>query len=271
MIPGVIGKKFFKMDFFVITGASKGIGRAIAEELAKDGKNLILLARSEDLLREIAEDYQKKYNITAHFLALDLLKPESMDRLIDFINNHHYQIEGLINNAGFGLFGRFDKLEFGIIQKMMSLNQMVIVRYSYGMIPLRNKHKKFYIMNIASTASFQPVPYFSIYAATKAFVLSFSRALKEELRKQNISVSCLCPGPTDTEFFNKAEANQGILNSDIIKMSPVTVARKGVKGMFNSEGIIIPGFHNKLNYFGSKLLPIRWIIKIVELILRPKN
>jgi uncharacterized protein len=259
------------MDFFVVTGASKGIGKAIAEELASIGKNLILVARSEDILKEMTVDFFEKYNVVVKYFSLDLTLPESVTEISQFLVLHNHEVEGLVNNAGFGIFGRFDQIDIAKTKAMLYLNLNLVVELSHALIHLRNKNKKFYILNIASTAAFQPVPYFSIYSASKSFVLFFSRALKEEMKEVNVSISCLCPGPTDTSFFNKAKANEGVLSSDWIKMSAGKVAKSGLKGMLREKGIIVPGFQNKLNYFGAKFLPVSWILKLIEIVLRPKN
>lgn len=252
------------MGYFIVTGATKGIGKAIAEVLAQKKKDLVLIARSEDILQSMASDFSEKYQIKVHFLVIDLLQPDCLEKIESFIVSQALEIEGLVNNAGLGKWGRFDKMDLKRIKAMMKLNLDIVVGLTHKVINLRKGQSPLYILNVSSTASFQPVPDFSIYAASKIFVLSFSRAIREELKPYKIFVSCVCPGPTKTEFFDKAKASHSIMNSDLIKMRPNAVAKAAVKGLFNKKGIIIPGFQNKLNYFGSKVFPVGFIMKLVK-------
>lgn len=256
------------MGFFIITGATKGIGKAIAEGLAQRGKNLILIARSEDILRWLSLDFADKYKVQVLYLVLDLTQADFIKNIEGFIVTKGLEVEGLVNNAGFGKWGRFDKMKIDKVKAMMRLNMSATVELTHKILNLRKGHQPLYVLNIASTASFQPVPYFSVYAASKIFILSFSRALREELKQEKVYVSCLCPGPTRTEFFSKAEASHTLLNSGIVTMKPEKVARSAIKGMFKKKEIIIPGLQNKINYFGSKIFPVSLVLKIVKAIMK---
>ena len=242
--------------FALVTGASKGIGKAIAEELAARGHSLVLIARSENTLAETAFNISKKFQVEVKYLVADLGDSKSPQFIFNWCRANNYPINILVNNAGFGLSGAFNKYPIEESLNMMQVNMHAPVHLSHLFIPELAIHPKSYILNVASSAAYQPVPGLSLYAASKIFILNFSRGLKQELKSSNISVSCVCPGATDTEFIVRANVGvRGQKSAELVNMSPKQVAIIAINGMFNNEAEIIAGWLNKLNVFLAWLLP----------------
>jgi short-subunit dehydrogenase len=190
--------------YAVITGASKGIGKSIAIALAKRGYHLLLIARSGDELNRLSQEIGIQFNVDVNTLAIDLAQPEAAKNVSEWINQQKYRIAVLVNNAGYGLWGAFAALNLEEQMQMCQLNMDTVVRLSYLLLPLLSKEKQAYILNVSSTAAYQAVPTLAVYSATKAFVLSFTRALRYELKNTPVSVTCLSPGPFDTGFAHRA-------------------------------------------------------------------
>ena len=245
------------MSYALITGASKGIGKAIAEELAQKGFNILLVARSENLLRENAEEIKKKFKVQCDYLPEDLADPASVQQIFNWCNENHYPVSVLVNNAGFGICGPFDNSSLPENMNMMQVNMVTPVLLCQAFIPLLRQQQKAYILNVGSTTAYHAIPLMALYAATKVFVLRFSRGLHEELKKTNISVTCVCPGTTDTDFSYQARVNpKAIKTGEKVSMSPAAVARIAVKGMMQKKKEVVPGFINKLTVFLVWLLPL---------------
>ena len=234
-------------EYAVVTGASKGIGRAISILLAKKGYKLVLIARSEAELKLLTGEISTD---ALHF-AIDLSEPGAAKKVADFCNDIPVSI--LINNAGYGLWGNFDEVDIQQQLNMLQLNINAVVELTYYLLPKLKKQPS-YILNVASTAAYQAVPTLAVYAATKAFVLSFSRALRVELKESGVSVSCLCPGPTDTGFAQRAGMDALADLAEKFNMQPVEVAKLGIEGMFQQKAEIIPGFLNKLSAIGARYI-----------------
>lgn len=243
------------MEYALITGASKGIGKAIAYELAKRGYNLILTARSEDLLASLSEDIEKSHDVKAVYYAVDLAESGSAKELADWCTQNDYQLKILVNNAGFGLWGSFDKLPLDEQLNSMNLNMTAVVSLTHHLIPNLKKNKKAYILNVASVAAMIAIPTFSIYAATKAFLLSFSRSLSQEIGRKGIVVSCVCPGATESEFLDRAGMRSLGKTADTFGMSAESVAEIAIRGMLKGKTEIIPGLINKVAAGALKLSP----------------
>src|SRR5678815_4569526 len=192
------------MNTTLITGASTGIGAAFARKLAARGRNVLLVARSEDKLIALCNELGRLTSIRAQYLTLDLEQPDAAAQLFEETQRRDLEIDMLINNAGFGSMGDFAKLDLNRELEMLQLNIRALVELTHLFLGPMRERKRGTIINVASTASFQPVPYKATYAATKAFVLSFSEALWEENRQFGIHVMALCPGVTDTNFFAAA-------------------------------------------------------------------
>jgi short-subunit dehydrogenase len=244
------------MEYALITGASKGIGRAIARELAARGFNVLLVARSEELLAQLATEISSRHNVKADYLALDLSTGEAPRNVCDWCRARGYDISVLVNNAGYGLSGPFEKYPLSEHLNMMQLNMATLVGMTRLLLPELHQRKRAYILNIASSAAYQAVPKLSLYAATKAFVLAFSRGLHQELAKTTVSVTCVSPGATDTDFPNRAQLGEkGLKAAEKFNMPPETVAALAVKGMLAGKAEVITGFINKLGAAMAWLLP----------------
>jgi uncharacterized protein len=251
------------MPFALITGASKGIGKAIACELANRGYDLLLVARSADLLQQAADEITESTKRECRYLAIDLAKPESPEAVFDWCSKSNFVISVLINNAGYGLSGSFENYSIEQHREMLQVNINTLVELTRLFLPFFRKQQAAYILNIGSTAAYQAVPLLTAYAASKAFVLSFSRGLSQELKSSSVSVTCICPGPTDTNFVNRANIGvKGQKAAERFNMSPVVVARIAVKSLFNKKTEVITGGVNKINAFFAWILP-KQVVEIV--------
>lgn len=248
--------------YALITGASNGIGKAMAIVLAKKKYNLLLVARSADDLSLLAEQLKEQYQIDVRYLSIDLSGFNSSIEVYKWCSSITSSLSVLINNAGYGLWGDFENLALDEQQNMLRLNINTVVELSHHLLTLLKQERSAYILNISSTAAYQAVPTLALYAASKAFVLSYSRALRYELKDSSISVSCLCPGPTATGFADRAGMSALADLADKFNMTSADVAAIGIKGMFNKKAEIIPGFLNKLSAFGAIHLPKSLIERI---------
>ena len=192
------------MPFALVTGASKGIGKSIAELLAARGYDLLLVARSADLLENVSIEIHNKTSRNCQWFAVDLSGDQAAESVFAWCEKNQYEVAVLVNNAGYGLSGLFEKYSEQEHADMLHVNIITLTKLTRLFLPSMLKLKAGYILNIASTAAYQAVPYLTAYAASKAYVLSFSRGLWQELRKTSVSVTCICPGPTDTNFVHRA-------------------------------------------------------------------
>ncbi|MEO0312048.1 MAG: hypothetical protein RIQ89_1705 [Bacteroidota bacterium] len=234
--------------FAIVTGASQGIGAAIAIELAQRGFSLLLIARSETKLLAVKNDLSK-FQIQAFTLALDLTQPNAMSKITEFIQENQITPTVLVNNAGYGLWGTFENLPLSAQENMMHLNMVVPVKITHALLPILKQQPQAYILNVASTAAYQAVPTLSIYAATKSFMLVFSRGLRKELADSNVSVTTLSPGATKTGFMDRAGMKHPLLvkRANQFSMSMEAVAAFGVKSMLTKKNEVIPGWINKIS------------------------
>lgn len=255
------------MKATLITGASGGIGEAFARRLAAEKHNLVLAARSEAKLHDLCDDLMLRHQITAHYVAVDLNEPEAARRLFGETERHGMQIDWLINNAGFGSMGDFANLDLKRELEMIDLNISALVALTHRYLRGMRERKSGTIINVASTASFQPVPFMATYAATKAFVRSFSEAVAEENRPYGITVTALCPGPTDTNFFDVADAKPLQIKG---MQSPEAVVETALKAVKSGKSSVISGW---TNYVGSVLgtfAPNQLVTRAIGNVLRPK-
>jgi len=247
-------------EYALITGASKGIGKSIALLLAKQGYNLLLVARSENELAELSANIRSTYYVDAFYFAVDLSAPGAAEQIATWCSQKPVSI--LVNNAGYGLWGDFETLDLAGQMSMIKVNIDALVELCYYFIPVLRPQKQAYILNVASTAAYQAVPTLAIYAATKAYVLSFSRALRYELKDSPVSVSCLCPGPTDTGFAQRAGMEALAELAAKFNMSADDVAGIGLKGMFRKKAEIIPGILNKVSAAAVAFSPKSFIERV---------
>lgn len=233
--------KSFKGTTALITGASSGIGEAFAHRLAaREGTNLILTARSEDKLKRLAKALSEKYGVSIHVFPGDLSHEDMPLQLYDQVRNKGLSVDLLINNAGFGKWGRFLAEDYKTYQEMLRLNINSLVGLTYLFIPEMLKKGNGGVINVASTAAFQPVPYIATYSASKAFVLSFSEALYGEYKNSGLTILALCPGYTSTNFFAEAHADTSGLSFE----TPEEVADAGINAFIKGRNYHISGTSN---------------------------
>lgn len=243
-------------SYALITGASKGIGKAIAEELASRKTNILLVARSESLLAELAAYLTGAYGVQAGYLAIDLTAPGAAQQIWEWVNQQGLRVHVLVNNAGYGLSGRFTDYTAPEHADMLQVNNRVPVELCSLFLPMLKQQTTGYILNIASSAAYQAVPGLGTYAASKAFVLFFSRALQYELRRSNVSVTVVSPGGTATDFANRAKVGKKAVRAgEKLNMTPNAVAKLAVNAMYARKTELITGFVNKLGAFFVWLLP----------------
>jgi short-subunit dehydrogenase len=253
----------------LITGASGGIGYELASIHAENGGNLVLVARSQEKLDELKKELEKKYKITVHIILKDLSLHGSAYEVYNKVNDLNIEVDYLINNAGFGDFRHFVDSDWPKQEKMISLNVTALTHLTRLFLPhmvLRGSGK---IMNVASVASFSPGPSMSVYFATKAYVLSFSEALAEELRGKGITVTALCPGSTESNFHSVA--NDGIIRKERKMPSSREVAEYGYRSMMNGKVVAVPGFMNSLMAASVRFLPRSFVVKAVRRIQEGKH
>ena len=235
------------MKHALITGASRGIGRALALEFARRGYDLLLVARSADQLAELAAEVATQHQRQAKILALDLTAPDAAATVAAWATAQTTKLAVLVNNAGYGLFGRFEELPLADQQNMLQLNMLLPVALTHALLPALRRQPQAYVLNVASTAAYQAVPALTLYAASKSFLLSFSRGLRFELKGGPVSVSCLCPGATVTTFADRAGMGTELQKAAAkVSMSAEAVAEAAVTGLLNGEAEIIPGIFNKV-------------------------
>jgi len=235
----------------LITGASSGIGEEFARLCAADGYDLALVARTGSRLEELAKELSKAHSIQAQPFTADLADPEAREAV--FRQTRGMGIEILINNAAFGLRGPFAETDWWMEDRMIHVNITALAQLTKMFLPEMLKKRSGRILNVASTAGFVPGPFMSVYYASKAFVLSFSHAVANEVAGSGVTVTVLCPGPTDTRFKETA----GIANSTLFKgpvMSAAEVANIGYKGMMAGRVEVVAGPRNRLVAFGSRLV-----------------
>ena len=240
------------MNTTLITGASSGIGAAFARKLAARGRNVFLVARSEDKLIALCNELGRLTSIRAQYLALDLQEPDAGVQLLEETRKRELEIDMLINNAGFGSMGDFTKLDLDRELEMIQLNIRSLVDLTYRfLIPMRER-KSGAIINVASTAGFQAVPFMATYAATKAFVLSFSEALAEENRSHGIHVMALCPGVTETNFFEAAGIDRPPMR---IAQTPEEVVETALRALSRQKTTVISGWANWFTVSAERFVP----------------
>jgi len=233
----------------LITGASAGLGVEFARQLSERGHRLVLVARRKDRLEALAKELGN-----ARAVTIDLSKSGSAAKLLADLEAAGEQVEILVNNAGFGLIGRFAKLDAKRLRQMIDLNVGTLTDLCRAVAPAMIKRKSGGILNVASTAAFQPGPNMAVYFATKAYVLSFTEALHEELKPHGVRVSCLCPGPTRTEFGEVAGFG-GSGTFDRVAMDAPAVVAAGLRGLDRNRAVVVPGLVNKIGAASTRFAP----------------
>jgi short-subunit dehydrogenase len=248
----------------LVTGSSAGIGREIARVLAARGYDLILTARRAKALEDLASELASSFGVTAHVLPIDLAEPTGPNRLAAEVAGKGIELDVLVNNAGFGDVGPFADADPAKLLAMIQVNVVAATELTRLIVPGMRQRGRGKILNVGSTAGFQPGPMMAVYYATKAYLNSLSQALANELAGTGISVTVLCPGPTESEFA----AVSGMAGTRLVKsrrmMTGRSVAEAGVRGMLRGQPVVIPGMQNKLMVFGQRFLPRSWVVQIVR-------
>jgi hypothetical protein len=247
----------------LITGASFGIGLEFSRIFAREGYNLVLVARSADKLRQLASELEKAHGTRSLMLATDLSEPGAPAYVLDQTTRADIQVDVLVNNAGFGQYGLFAENDLEECLRQIQLNVTTLTHLTRLYLPAMIARKSGGILNVASTAAFQPGPLMAVYFATKAYVLHFSEALANELDGTGVSVTCLCPGPTATEFHKRANAT-GMRLLKFGSMDARTVAEDGYRGLVAGKPVVISGFKNWLVAQSVRFSPRRMVTAIAR-------
>ena len=248
----------------LVTGASGGIGAEIARVLAGKGHDLVLVARSVERLAALTEELSRAHGIQARALAADLAQGEEPDRLARSIASEGSEVDVLVNNAGFGLHGPFVRTDGARELEMIQLNVVALTRLTKLLLPGMVARGRGRVLNVASTAGFAPGPFMAVYYATKAFVVSLSEALAEEVRGTGVTVTALCPGATLTAFAGAAGMEDSALFRRGVVMGARTVARAGVEGMLAGRTLVVPGLANKALLASIRVTPRSLVRRITR-------
>jgi uncharacterized protein len=258
----------WKGKWALVTGASAGIGKALADELARGGTNLVLSARREDRLRRLAQELSAKHRIQAEIFVANLTQPAAPEAIFQYTQEKGLVIDLLVNNAGFGQYGALHSTETDRLLQMVQVNCTAVLHLTRLFVPAMVARRSGDVLIVASTAAFQAVPYISAYAATKVFDLYLAEGLAEELQPHGIRVCALCPGSTTSEFHEIAGHPA---HSKGREQSAETVARNGLKALAAGRSYVISGLGNYLGAHGERLVPRRLVTRIAAKIFRPAN
>jgi uncharacterized protein len=247
----------------LVTGASGGIGEELARLFAADGHDLVLVARSRDKLARLAAELEERHNVAARVLAADLARAEAPREIFEELNGAGVPVDALVNNAGFGSYGLFAETDLRSELELLQVNVVALTHLSKLFLPGMLARRSGYLMNVASTAGFQPGPLMAVYYASKAYVVSLSEALANECEGTGVTVSALCPGPTETGFVAAA----GMEQSKLFERGAMTaraVAEAGYRGMLAGRTLVIPGLRNALVARAVGMLPRKMVTKVVR-------
>ncbi|PYS82497.1 MAG: short-chain dehydrogenase [Acidobacteria bacterium] len=247
----------------LVTGASGGIGLELARLFAADGHRLVLVARSKDKLSELSEELGDKHNVSARVLSADLARPEAPREIFDELQREGVSVDALVNNAGVGSYGLFAETDLKSELDLLQINVVALTHLTKLLLPSMIARRRGYVLNVASTAAFQPGPLMAAYYASKAYVLSLSEALANETEGTGVRVTVLCPGPTETGFVAAAKMEESKL-FDRYAMTARDVAEAGYRGMLDGKTIVIPGLRNAFVARAVGLMPRGLVTKAVR-------
>jgi short-subunit dehydrogenase len=245
-----------KKENVLITGASSGIGLELARQFAEHGHALILTAPVENELQRIADELEQTHQVPVQILAENLEDPDAPQRIFEAVKGEGQAVDILVNNAGLGYRARFWEYPIERDMAMLRVNIEAVVRLTKLFLPPMLKRRRGRILNTASIAGFEPGPLLAVYHATKAFVLSFTEALSIELEKSEVTVTALCPGATDTDFFPKANMEQTKAFQKNKVMAPQEVAAQGYEALMRGDAVFVPGAMNKALVFSRRLMTL---------------
>ena len=247
----------------LITGASSGIGYELTRLFAHDGYNLVLVARNQKQLMQMADELKEKYSVSVKVISKDLSAASAPEEIFTELQQESRGIDALVNNAGFATYGLFSETDLEAELQLMQVNMVTLTHLTKLFLPGMLNKRMGKILNLASTAAFQPGPLMAVYYATKAYVLSFSEALANELHGTGVSVTALCPGPTESGFQKKANMEDSKLFSGKI-MDAQTVARIGYRGLMTNKTVVIPGLRNKILVETVRFSPRKMVTRVVR-------
>jgi uncharacterized protein len=254
----------------LVTGASAGIGKALAEELAQAGTHLVLTARRRDRLESLAQALATTHKVQTKIFVADLTQPDAPEKIFQFTQQQDLQIDLLINNAGFGAYGEFHTVETKRFLDMVQVNCSAVVYLTRLYLPLMVARRRGHILIVASTASFQAVPYISTYAATKAFDLLFAEGVAEEVKPYGVRVCALCPGSTESEFGEVA-GQTSVAASRRHRETAEKVARTGLRALEHGKSYVISGVPNYLGVQGQRLVSRGLVTRVAASMFRPAD
>ncbi len=249
-------------QYALVTGASRGLGKALARELASRKHNLLLVSLGGEKLGDLCDQIQSQYSVDADFLEINLAEPRAVDVVVQWIGSREIRI--LINNAGIGGVGRFEAAESAYLNTMIDVNIRSLSLLTWYLLPKLRSCNRAFILNVASMASFSPIAYKTLYPASKAFVLSFSLCLNEELKGTGVSVCVLNPGSMATNPDVAMRISQQTKLGRFGLMAPEKVARIAIRDLFKSKPVIVPGFRNQLCRLLAKVVPSRIRISLIS-------
>lgn len=258
----------WKAKWAVVTGASAGVGKALATELAAGGANLVLTARRVERLEQLAASLRAQHGIRAEVCRADLAKPQGPQEVFDFCRQKHIDADILINNAGFGRYGEFRGADLARLLDMVQVNCAAVVALTRLFLPAMVERRRGYVLIVASTAGFQAVPYLTTYGATKGFDLLFAEGLAEEMRPYGVRVCVLCPGSTESEFAQVAGQPERTVR---VQETAEKVARTGLRALAAGKHCVISGMSNRLGMEVQRLLPRRLVTGMTAKMFRPKK
>jgi uncharacterized protein len=267
-MASAVVRKAWQGKWAVVTGASAGIGEAIAVELAEAGVNLVLTARRRERLDLLAERLRTGNGVQAQVIVADLTLPQAPQQIFDATEGAGLQVDVLVNNAGFGEYGEFLRSNQEMQLSMVQVNCTAVVHLTRLFLPAMVDRRRGWVMIVASTASYQPVPYLATYGATKAFDRMLAEALAEEMKRHGVLVSALCPGPTESEFNQVAGSRTGDMRKN---QSAAEVARRGLEALAKGKHWVIPYLAGRLQVFAQRFVPRQVVTSAVERMFRPAN
>jgi short-subunit dehydrogenase len=237
----------------LITGASTGIGRELAWCFARGGFDVVLVARDREKLKDVAATLQQKFGVRATVLVKDLSRPQAPQRIFEALEKENIAIDVLVNNAGFGTWGFFDESNIDTMLNMLNVNISALTHLTRLFLPQMKERGAGRVLNVASTAGFQPGPLMAVYYASKAYVISFSEAIANELEGSGVTITCLCPGPTASNFQERAQMTNSKLFANSM-MSSAQVAREGYRATMRGQKLVINGRSNLIWVFATRFL-----------------
>ncbi len=246
----------------LITGASEGIGYELVKLFARDGYDCVLVARNKDRMDELALEVEKSFGVTTWVIAKDLSRPEAAEEIFDELSFIDVDVDVLVNNAGLGLYGDFADSDMERNMHLIQVNLVSLTNLTWLFLPGMIARKSGRILTVGSIASFVPSPRFCIYNASKAYVLFFSEALREELKGTGVTVTCLCPGGTKTQWHSRAQTEDIRLHRFTRMLDAGTVAELGYQGLMRNKRVVVTGFDNNMTVLLSKFAPRSVVLKV---------